>query len=204
MLNAAAQKQIVSAARRDPHPHSLPVDVFDGANRRSRRYEIGTFDLNVRSGEVNLVCPARIDRQECHVPSTVLRGIEHFSSRVESDKLHRQVESLTELQRQINCHAAEIAAGRISGRQYRISIVDSNTQFTRRRKIRKHRRRNGFRHSLPAWEWKLLLIRSHRYLGNFSSSKNQGTSRSKRGQWVSPLSATTQSTPGAVIPTIRA
>src|SRR5262249_48418630 len=69
MLNAATQKKIVSAARRDTHPHSLPVDVFDSAKRRSRRHEVSTFDLNIRSGEINLVCPARIDRQECHVPS---------------------------------------------------------------------------------------------------------------------------------------
>src|SRR5215475_9109781 len=110
MLNTATQKQIVSAARRDTHPHSLPVDVFDGANWRSRRHEVSTFDLYIRSGEINLVCTARIDRQECYVPSTVFHGVEHFSSRIKSDKLHRQVDAPAELPRQINSHAAESAA----------------------------------------------------------------------------------------------
>src|SRR5262245_65527474 len=97
MLNAATQKKIVSTARRDTHPHALPVDVFDSANRRSRRHEVSTFDLYIRSGEINLVCPARIDRQECHVPRTILHDVEHFSSRIVSTKLLRNIYALTKL-----------------------------------------------------------------------------------------------------------
>src|SRR5215475_13815256 len=126
MLNAATQKKIVSAARRDTHPHSLPVDVFDSANRRSGRHKVSTFDLYIRSGEINLVCPARIDRQECYVPCAVFHGVEHFSSRIESDKLHRQVDTLTKLVCQINGHAAESAAARVFGRKYRVAIIDAN------------------------------------------------------------------------------
>src|SRR5262245_28974302 len=143
MLNAATQKQIVSAARRDTHPHPLPVDVFDRANRRSWRNEVGTFDLYIRSGEINLVCPARIDGQECHVPSTLLHGVEHFSSRVEGDKLYRPVDALTKLLRQINGHAAESAATWIFGRKHWVAIIDANAQFATRREIRKHNRRDG-------------------------------------------------------------
>src|SRR5215510_1460543 len=132
MLNTATQKQIVSAARRDTHPHSLPVDVFDDANWRSRRNEVGTFDLYIRSGEINLVRPAWIDRQECHVPSTVFHGVKHFSSRVESDKLHRQVDALTKLPRQINGHAAENAAAGVFSRKHRIAIIDANAQLAGR------------------------------------------------------------------------
>src|SRR5215510_14746327 len=68
MLNVATQKQIVSTARRDTHPHPLAVDVFDSANRRSGRHKVSTFDLYIWTGKINLVCAARIDRQECHVP----------------------------------------------------------------------------------------------------------------------------------------
>src|SRR5499426_890716 len=158
MLNAATQKKIVSAARRDTHPHALPVDVFDSANRRSRRHEVSTFDLYIRSGEINLVCPARIDRQECHVPSTVFHGVEHFSSRVESDKLHRQVDALTKLVRQINGHAAECTAAGVFSRKHRIAIIDANAQLAGRREIRKHGSRDRFSHwQIPNSEWKLLL-----------------------------------------------
>src|SRR5262249_57446435 len=127
--NIGTQEQIVSTAQRDMHPHPLAVDVFDSANCRSRRHEISTFDLYIRSGEINLICPARIDRQECHVPSTILHGVEHFSSRVESDKLHRQVDALTKLLREINGHAAENAAAGVFSRKHRIAIIDANAQL---------------------------------------------------------------------------
>src|SRR5262245_32612359 len=145
MLNSATQKQIVSTARRDTHPHALAVDVFDSPNRRSRRHEVSTFDLYIRSREINLVCPARIDRQECHVPSTVLHGIEHFASRIESDKLHRPVDALAKLLRQINGHAAESAAW-IFSRKYRVAIIDANAQLASRCEIRKHSSRDWFGH----------------------------------------------------------
>src|SRR5262245_35154949 len=146
MLNAATQKKIVSAARRDAYPHSLPVDVFDSANWRSRRHEVSTFDLYIRSGEINLVCPAWIDRQECHVPSTVLHGVEHFASRIEGNKLHRQVDAPAKLPRQINGDAAESAAAWIFSRKYRVAVINANAQLASRCEIRKHRRRDRFGH----------------------------------------------------------
>src|SRR5262249_47804940 len=111
-----------------------------------------------RSGEINLVCPARIDRQECHVPSTILHGVEHFSSRVESDKLHRQVDALTKLLREINDHAAQNAAAGVFSHKHRMAVIDANARFAGWFFQGEDGIRDRFSHwQIPNSEWKLLL-----------------------------------------------
>jgi hypothetical protein len=135
VLQTPAQKQIVGAPARYANAYSLAVNVRAGTKRRAGRHEIGSFDFYIRSGEINLARPPRIDGEERDIPGTGFYRVEHYSGRLEANQLDGHAHAPAELPPQIGRHARKLAAGRISSRQDRVAIVDTKAQLARRRKI---------------------------------------------------------------------
>src|SRR5437867_268175 len=134
-LHTAAQKQIVSTLGRHTDAHAIAVHVPDGAKRRSSRHEIGSFDLDIGGGEIDLACAPWVNREKRNIPRTGFQSLNHLSGRLEADELDGQTSPAAKFSCQINRYAAELSARRISRREHRVSIVDSNPQLARRRKF---------------------------------------------------------------------
>ncbi len=137
MLQTAAQKQVVGTIRRCADAHALAVNVWKVAKRGAGRHKVGAFDFYIRGGEVEFTYTSGIDREECDIPSIDSHPLDHLSCRLVADQLDRHTDPPTQFPGQIDCHATEISIGRISCREDRVSIVDSNAQLARRSKIEK-------------------------------------------------------------------
>ena len=107
-MHTAAQKQIVSTLGRHTDAHAIAVHVPDGAKRRSSRHEIGSFDLNIGGGEIDLACAPWVDREKRNIPRTGFQSLNHLSGRLEADELDGQTSPAAKFSCQINRYAAEL------------------------------------------------------------------------------------------------
>jgi hypothetical protein len=129
VFQTPGEEQLVVRPGRRGDAHALTVNVRHRAQRRPGRHQIGRFDLQVGRGEADLALARRFGPEECDIPRACLRRVDHGPDALVGDDLDRHTEPLSQLSRQVDCHATGLTGGPVLGGKNEIRVVDSGAQL---------------------------------------------------------------------------
>src|SRR6185295_4858174 len=134
-LQVAAEEKVVGAARRHRDANPGSIDIRQGLDRGTGRHQVGGGDLEVRSGEGDLLGALRLGADEGDIPGAGARTVRGLAGAGKGDQLDLRAKLAAELPGEVRHDAAWRAARRVLVHQEKVAQIDADAQFAGRREF---------------------------------------------------------------------
>src|SRR5262249_19217025 len=128
VLEGTCEVEVIGTTFCHGDAHPVAIDVSDGAQRRTLRYQVSALDHHIGRRKVYPGSAYRIDGEERNVPELLLERLKNLASSIENHIVDADAKTARQFAREFRGHTARRAACGVLLGQHRVAEVNGRAQ----------------------------------------------------------------------------